>query len=753
MTTEIPAHDLPLWMRRAQRGVDWGVVFVIVLSLIAALPFLIQPGLPRTNASENYVFRASDYAQAISEGFLYPRWSPNVFGGYGAPIPSFYAPGPAYVPALIQFFFTGDAVSAVRVVYAASMMLAGSAMYAFVLRRSDAASGVLASALYVFSPWLVMVAPHILGDLPAVISLALLPSLLWAVDRLIVNQRGTDFLLATLCGAGLLLTHPQYGLAGFTIAAAYGLWHRFAVNRATRLHWLAIASLLAVGLSACFWLPALGEQSGVTWHRAGEAEFLSQSVGELLTPFRPVDPDELVHTPQLTLGLPLIVFTAASIIPWLRQPADTSFQRLFFGAALLFIAGAVLLPGESWLIGPVVLCLSIACTSVLKWRLPGTPLLYSLCLAAALGLSITAWTAPRGSGDFGAVDALAQVQYEQLGYGIAVLPAGSAAPSTLAPALQPNQTLVNSYTSNDIQKIGVSTQAQIGVLGHTTHSDQFQIDSSASASLRILTAYFPGWAASLNNAPLTIEPDSATGLFTVDIPSANSATLTVFLGTTPIRTVAWIVSFGALALLIVAALRRFAQPQEQFVELTLLTLPQARFTAIIVAIGGGFMLLLNAAAPSSLTAPPGYALDGSTPLRARTEVGLEALAYRLENRQVAAGGTAALTVYWRALRFLPANYRTQVLLQDLTSGERLSLSDPRHPGHYPTQRWLTNRYVTDRYRLTLPEAAAPGGYTLSLEVFDCTISCAPQNRLTFFDQEGEYIGQTLALITDLTVLR
>ncbi|MFN8565114.1 MAG: hypothetical protein U0703_26605 [Anaerolineae bacterium] len=85
-------QDLPMWMQQAMRGTDWGVLIVLGFCLLLGWSFALQPGLPRTNASEHYVFRAADATQAFSEGRLYPRWSPYALGGYGAPIPSYYPP-------------------------------------------------------------------------------------------------------------------------------------------------------------------------------------------------------------------------------------------------------------------------------------------------------------------------------------------------------------------------------------------------------------------------------------------------------------------------------------------------------------------------------------------------------------------------------------------------------------------------------------------------------------------------------------
>src|SRR5688572_7527312 len=228
---EIPPENLPDWMRQARRGIDWGMLLILGFSLTIAMPFITQGDLPHTNASENYVYRAADYAMALLEGRLYPRWSANVFGGYGAPIPHYFPPAPGYIAAAIQVLFTADAVLAVRIVYVLALSLAGAMVYAFVTRRAGAAAGLLAGMLYVYSPYIGLTAPHILGDLPGVMTFALMPALLWSVDRLIVRNRPLDVLLITLTPSGLYLTSFRAALISTLLAVILATWHRNTINR------------------------------------------------------------------------------------------------------------------------------------------------------------------------------------------------------------------------------------------------------------------------------------------------------------------------------------------------------------------------------------------------------------------------------------------------------------------------------------------------------------------------------------------
>ena len=749
---EISAQELPLWMRRARRGFDWGIIICIAFSIVAAWPFLIQPGLPRTNASENYVFRTADYAQAISEGRLYPRWSPNALGGYGAPIPSFVPPAAAYVPALIQFFFTDDPVLAVRIVYLLSITFAGAATYTFVMRRVGAGAGVLASVLYVYSPYLSTIAPHVLGDLPSVMSMFLMPALLWSVDRLLAGNRPPDPLFVALATAGLLLTHPSMAIVGFSLSILYTIWFTWSQNWQAPWHLVLAGLILGVGISAFFWLPALSERSEVTWRIVEGVEARRLTLGSLLANLRLPDPNELIHSPQLTLGLPIVIFTLAGLVTGLIYRSRAGFHMLFmaFGLCLLAI-GLWIVPEEIWLLGPVVLCLSFAGSSVLLWENRLSTIL-PITLMAAIGLSVTSWFAPTWSDDFGNTDAAAQVQFEQLGYGIAVLPPHEPAPVTTSPSLLPDQTLINSFASGAVRKIAVSTGVQVGFLTHSTHGDQFQVNVQSPGTLQILTAYFPGWEATLNNASLQVQRNPSTGLIDVEIPAATSGELILSLGTTSVRTVSWLLAQASFGVAILFTLRRFSRSVETYEELHLLTVTDTRYVSVIIV---GFSLLMFLLAtpisPFHLTARPGYAMQESTRLRSRTETGLEALAYRIDDTSYRTGDSISLDIYWRALRFLPANYRTQVILIERSSDERIVTTTLRHPGGYPTQRWLTNLYVTDHYQIDIPNEVNPGDYALGIEVFNCPTTCTPQNRLTFFNNAGVNLGQTLILPVTLTL--
>jgi len=757
---EIPPHDLPDWMRQARRGLDWGVVLVFAFGLMIAMPFITQVNLPHTNASENYVYRSADYAAALQEGRLYPRWSANAFSGYGAPIPHYYPPAPGYIPALIQVLFSGDPIIAVRIVYIISLSMAGAMVYVFVTRRVDATAGVLAGTLYIYSPYVGLTAPHILGDLPAVMAFALVPMLLWSVDRLLTRNRPLDVMLIALTTSALYLTSFRAAIIATLLAAILIAWHWRTVNPKTP--WLLILASygLGVGIASFYWIPALLELDTVNWLPALIPSTFSLSLAGLLTPVRQIDVGAMVQAPQFTLGIAGVGFAVAGAISVIRFGQTSGFQRLFLGIGVSLTAlTLVLFPREIWLLGTIALCAAIGSSTVIRWREylpPQWRRIFLPCLLILIWiLSSPVWLPPRVSESFGSADEKAQVQHEQQGYGIAVLPPNDPVPSTVAANLPPNRFLLDSYQSGNINKIEpgqFTSNAQAGLLNHHTHSDSFQIRANTPINLDILTAYFPGWRAAVADRPVPLVRNPDTGLMYADIPALSSGELTIVLDSTPIRTAAWIISWNMLFIVLVITWGRFRRYHNTFDDLVLLSYKEVRLLAVVLLACATITLLFNLPQfPLSLRLRSGYALQNSTFIESRTDSGLSLLAFRLENNQYRAGDSVDLTLYWQAQRFLSENYQARLYLVNNQDGRIWSQTALHHPGNYPTSRWKTGFYVPDDYLLSLPRDIAPGNYQINVEVYNCNPDCASGNQVTFFNRNGQVLGTNLTLPTLITV--
>ncbi len=762
LTQDIPTHDLPHWMRQAQHRWDWGLLLALILGLIAAWPFLLQTGLTRTNATENHVFMTDDYSNALREGRLYPRWSPNVINGYGAPVAHYYPPAAPYSAALVQLLFTNNAVNAVRVLYILSFCLASVGTYLLVRRHISPQAGILAAILYCFSPYISQTAPHALGDLPGLFALGCIPVALWSVDRLLTDNRPLDVLGVAVMTSLLILTHVQIALAALFLAIALIGYHVF-VNRHFASGVMAFGSIImGVCLAAFFWMPALLENDLVQWQKRASSMVPTLNLGGLLKPFQPIDPNEMVLRPQFTLGLPLIGFTILGLISALltRQKAGFGLYFLFVGMGLSG-AAILLFPTHTWLVGVISSCLAFSAGNIftITQKIPARTheILPAVLIIFLFAVSQPTWLAPHWNPAFGEVSPAQQIAYEQQGAGIAILSAEAPLPVTIDTQLQPNRFLLSGYTTGNLNKVAPivsSPRSLINLLEHTAHSDRLQVQFDVSTRLDILTAYFPGWSAFAGNRPLPLAKNPATGLMLVEVP-AMSGEISIGLGTTPIRQSAWFVAGLALVCLLLITILRFQRDTPIYIpEVSLLPIAQMRLMGVSVLCFIGVILLgATSNSPFNLQARPGYGLDNAVSLLNITQAGLEAVAFRINSLFFRPGDTLDIDLYWETIRTLSQNYQVQIYLRDIDRGTRWHRTELETPGNYPTSRWRQYAYIRDHHAINLSNDILSGIYEITIEVYDCGVTCRPEDRLTFFDNNGRLLGQALVLPQTIRIQR
>jgi hypothetical protein len=743
----IPVEDLPLWMRRARQRVDWGIVIAAFFSLLVAWAFFVQDGLPHTNASENYVYRSANYATALREGRLYPRWTAPALYGYGAPIPHYYPSGAPYTVALIEMLFTNDTVLAVRLTYILSLTLAGTMMYVFVMRWQGASAGLLASILYVLSPYVGLTLPHLLGDLAGVIAMALLPGLLWSVHRLILANRAFDFLLVTVMFSALVVTEPRMAMCGAVITAMLLFWYR------QHMFLVTLAGLTGLTLTTFYWLPAWLEP--VDWQAYPfEPRTLRLTLTGLLSPLQRIDLNEMVPTPQFTLGSAGIVFALLGGMASRKTPLALVF--LVSGAAWL-ILGVLVMPEQTWLMGPAVMCLAVgggAAYHMSAWLPPDyRRLALSVLLLMILLDSVPVLLSPRWPAEFGPTDAATQIRYEQEGFGIAVLPAGSDIPTTIPADLPPNPSFISSYQTGDALRIPFNRSKRASLIASESHHDRYIVETNGPTIYNVLRADFAGWVVSVNGSPVPTETNPTTGLIDILVPVVRSGNLVIELGSTPLRRIGWLAAGVSALLLGLGVLLRLRNQQPVFYDnLHFISVREARLLFILAA--GMLITVLAFATPDSpftLHARPGNTLDNTHALKARVGGGLETISYAIpDDTTYNHGDTLDVMIAWRTIRPLVQNYSVRVYLRDVAQGLRWLPTPLHYPGGYPTRRWIEGRFVRDEYQIEIADTLPPGAYQIVIEVFTCRSNCTTADRLPFY-HDGANAGPFLMLPPILTI--
>ncbi len=752
--------DLPLWMKQARRSVDWGVLVVMFFSLLLAWAFFLQEGLPDNNATQNYAYMAYNYRESLREGVIYPRWSAPAVYGYGAPIPNYYPPGAPYTAAALDLLFFDDTLLAVRMVYALSLITAGVMTYVFVMRWAGAGAGVIAALLYVYSPYVGLTVPHVIGDLPDMMALALLPAVLWAANRVLLLNHSMDAIWLAGLFAALILTDIPFAI--LTGGLAIILMCITPANRG-RYILLSMAMLCGVGLASIYWLPAWLEHGLVRWQPpAYEPLPASITLSGLFAPLRRIDLNAQINHPQITLGYLGISFSllAALAVYQLRRWKQGVF--LFIGVVLLLIC---LWTQQIWVMGGAVFCLSVGgsaalslCEQLLKTQ---HRVILPLLLLGILALSFPAWLSPRWEADLDTLDPATQINYEIEGLGVAALPPGADLPLTLNEPITPSTTLITGYQTGQVIRIPparLTGDRQANLLFSRTHSDRYQVSTRSLTRFDVLRAYAPGWYATLNNRQVSLDPDPQTGLMVVTIPEATTnANLEINYGSTPQRDLARFISLTSLLLILLFTVIRLLRDETRvfYDDVQLLLVEDARLLGLICA-GFGLVILLFVVpgAPYTLYPRSGAGLDGYIGVRARTDVGMEMLAFQVHSgADYHVGDDVMVTLAWRASRRLLQNYRVQVYLVDADAPQtspRWRITSARYPGGYPTHRWITGEYVLDPHRIstaTIP----PGDYRIAVILTYCNPTCPPESKVNFFSSSGEFIGERLVLPVRLNV--
>ncbi len=248
------------------------------LTLLLSLPVigpLLQPGyFWGAHDARHAVYFLYEFDQAIRDGVLYPRWSPDFAFGYGYPFFNIYGPLSFYAGEV--FLFAGlDLVTSVKIIFGLAALLSGLAMYLLVKRLLGGPAGLIAALTYVYIPYH-LYDLYVRADLAESVGFVFVPLVLWGFYEVVTRPRLSALLWAAVAYAGLMFTHS---LSAFILAFLMGLYVTYVMlwsifenfgrlKSSLRRNFIQTLKLglpplftllLGLGLSGIYLLPALTE--------------------------------------------------------------------------------------------------------------------------------------------------------------------------------------------------------------------------------------------------------------------------------------------------------------------------------------------------------------------------------------------------------------------------------------------------------------------------------------------------------------
>jgi hypothetical protein len=230
------------------------LVLLILFSLFAISPALNYGYWWGAHDARHAVYFLFEFDQAIRDGILYPRWSPDFAFGYGYPFFNIYGPFSSYVGEL--FHLAGfDLVSAVKAAFALSMVASGLTMYGFVQRIWGAKAGFVAGVAYIYLPYH-LADVYVRAALAESWALVWFPLLFWGFYECVVNPTPRAIALTAVTYALLFVSHNGLSVPfTFLLMAWIAFWlmtDRIPDGKWWGIRWRGIVGAGSVALLGIF---------------------------------------------------------------------------------------------------------------------------------------------------------------------------------------------------------------------------------------------------------------------------------------------------------------------------------------------------------------------------------------------------------------------------------------------------------------------------------------------------------------------
>lgn len=558
---------------------------------------------------------------ALRDGALYPRWAADMVFGYGYPVWLILAPLPYYGAEFFHLLGL-DFPAAVKAVEAVGWFASAFGMYWFVSRVMDKNAGLVAGVAYLFVPYHV-VDLYVRGAMPEFLAFVFPPFVLWAIYRLWDTRRAFYIPAAALAYGGMLLTHAQMTVLFSPVILGYvfTLWwvdrqqttdelqestvnsqqtrenHRTTqtpnhpVNRSPLYPFISLplirsffALAWGIAIAAVFFLPVALEQKYLTTDPLiggffnFRLHFLNPS--QLLSPFWGYGYAGVNGSDQFSLQLGIMpLFFGVLALFTLKRRERTSAHMVYF--ALVTLAAVIVMLSVStplWEIAAPVVAfvqfpwrvlfvsafalafLAGAAVRVVSPPLPAEegagvrlePYRAALVFSLLIAFSMFPLARPQYTDAQFTWNTLMDFQVkdrELLGDTIWIQERPQDSP------------LVEQYRAGNITTKAAVVQGDgnVELLERRPSGDTVRVNAATPTRLMFYTRYFPGWTASVDGAPVTIEPYGDQGLIALDVPPGTHA-VTTHWGTTTPRLIGAVISLAALAAALVFLWRTRKSP-------------------------------------------------------------------------------------------------------------------------------------------------------------------------------------------------
>lgn len=524
-------------------------LIIILITLPTILPFFNR----RFFYTQDYIFiaRLQQMSTALSSGQFPVRWTPDL--RYGEPIFNFYAPLPYYLGAIIHFFGFNFIWTA-KILFILSALFSALSMYLLANKLFGRQAGFLAAVLYTYAPYKA-VDMYVRGSLSETWAFIFFPLIFYNSLLLARQFNLKNFTFLGFSLAGLFLTH---NVTTIMFLPFLFIWWLYLILREKKfiisLRFFS-ASILGLGLSAFFLLPAIVERSLIQTkylivgyfnfraHFVAIKQFFSIFWGYGSSLWGPED------GLSFQVGLVNFAVLAIAAILALFYRKDKNFLLLMLLVGLSFLFSIFLQHNKSafiweaiplmafiqfpWrFLGISIFIVSLAggaITPFLKNKL--RPLYFILIIAAIL--STLAYFKPKDYVDDSFFDKFLNIEPMHKGIDLT------------------KDYLPIWVQTVDGERFDIPRGDQINVsdIKKTSTSMQFSVNATNNTMVEVPVTYFPGWEVSLDSQIISQSEPSKMGLIRFLLPEGDHTVMVIFKDTL-IRTIGNALSLGSIIFLV-----------------------------------------------------------------------------------------------------------------------------------------------------------------------------------------------------------
>ncbi len=198
--------------------------------------------------------------KGIHQGYLYPRWVDTLGFSFGYPLFNFYPPLIYYIAEIFHLLGLSFILS-IKAMIMIGFFVSAVGMFYFAKRRAGSLGAFLAATLYTYFFYHAVLV-YVRGAFAEFFTLAILPFVFLTFENLWKKPTLKNSVFFAISFALLILTHPLIAFPSILFLSAFTaffLWKREYRNFTTMKNGI-VGAVLALGLSAFFWLPAMIER-------------------------------------------------------------------------------------------------------------------------------------------------------------------------------------------------------------------------------------------------------------------------------------------------------------------------------------------------------------------------------------------------------------------------------------------------------------------------------------------------------------